>query len=247
MIDLSAIDAAFGRHERIALQLSGGRDSLACLYLMRPYWDRLTIYWCNPGDPYPETLDIMELVRAEVPHFVEIEGRQPLTIEQFGIPSDIVPASRTYLGVIVSGQPAPLIQDRYACCVRSMMNPTHERMVADGITLIVRGQKNTDALKSPLRSSAVVDGMELLFPIEDWTSTQVMDYLRVNRLPIPRFYTVLDAMPDCLSCSAWWEVGVAKYLKQHHPQAHQEVQRRLETINAAVGAHIAAFNIEVNS
>lgn len=246
-MDFSAIDTAFDRHQRIALQLSGGRDSLACLYLMQPYWDRLTVYWCNPGDPFPETQNIMEIVRNEVPHFVEIAGRQPEAIAQFGLPSDIVPASRTVLGVMVSGEPKQLIQDRYDCCARSMMVPTHERMVEDGITLIVRGQKNTDSLKSPLRSGAVVDGFEMLFPIEDWTAQHVTSYLRSNCLPMPRFYQMLESMPDCMTCSAWWEVGAAKYLKQYHPDAYAEVQRRLDSINAAVQQHIAAFNIEVNT
>lgn len=245
MTDFSAIEAAIKRHDRIAFQFSGGRDSLAALYLLRPYWSKIAVYWCNPGDPFPETTDLMELVRAEVPRFVEIAGRQPQVIEQLGIPSDIVPATRTQLGVMVEGKPAPLIQDRYSCCAMSMMVPTHERMIQDGITLIIRGQKNADKFKSPARSGALIDGFEMLFPIEDWTASDVMDYLRVNRLPIPRFYSMLNAMPDCMTCSAWWEEGVTKYLKAYHPEAHAEVQRRLDSINEAVREHIAAFNTEV--
>lgn len=241
------VAAALARHERIALQVSGGRDSLACLYLLRPYWSRLAVYWVNTGDAFPETQEIMELVRAEVPHFVEIDGRQPDVIAAFGIPSDIVPASRTPIGLLGSASAAQPVQDRYDCCARVIMAPLHQRMIDDGITLIVRGQKQADALKAPVRSGHIEHGIEYLFPIEDWTSAQVMDYLRSNRLPIPRFYKVLDGAPDCMTCSAYWEHGAAKYLKQYHPQAHAEVQRRLDIINAAVGEHIVAFNIEVKS
>jgi phosphoadenosine phosphosulfate reductase len=127
------------------------------------------------------------------------------------------------------------------------MNPMHERMVADGITLIIRGQKDDDTYKSPLRSGAVVDGVELLFPIEDWTQSDVMSYLTQKGVPIPRFYRHMDSAPDCMTCSAWWENGAAKYLKKYHPEAHREVQARLDIINEAVGVHIAAFNIEVNT
>jgi phosphoadenosine phosphosulfate reductase len=244
---MTHIDDVFDRHERIALQLSGGRDSLAVLYLLRPYWPKITVYWCNSGAPFPETLETMGRVRAEVPNFIEIAGQQREVVDAFGLPSDIVPVSRTPLGRQIAGGSAPLLQDRYDCCARSMMNPTHQRMLDDGITLIIRGQRNSDSLKSPLRSGAVVDGFELLFPIEDWTSADVMDYLRAEQIPVPRFYTMLEHAPDCMTCSAYWEEGAAKYLKQHHPDAHAEVQRRLDTINAAVSEHIAAFNIEVNS
>jgi phosphoadenosine phosphosulfate reductase len=244
---MDAIEQAIGRHERIALQLSGGRDSLACLYLLRPFWDRLTVYWFNTGDPFPETEQAMELVRAEVPHFVEIDGHQPDVVAQYGIPSDIVPASRTPIGIAGSGGPGPMIQDRYACCARVFMVPMHERMRADGITLIIRGQRADDRLKAPICSGHVEDGVEYLFPIEEWSVADVMDYLRKNRLPVPRFYQMMDSAPDCMTCSAYWENGVSAYLKQYHPSAYAIVQQRLDMINEAVREHIAAFNIEVNS
>lgn len=241
------IEDVFARHENIALQVSGGRDSLACLYLLKPYWHRLTVYWCNTGAPFPETVKIMGAVRALVPRFVEIEGDQPAVVAGFGLPSDIVPASATPIGLMGSGGAGPLIQDRYSCCSRVFMLPMHERMVADGITLVIRGQKAADALKSPIRSGHVDLGIEYLFPIEDWTAADVMDFLKAEGAPIPRFYEMLDGAPDCTTCSAYWENGAAKYLKRYHPEAFAEVQRRLDIINIAVAPSIAHFNEEVHA
>jgi 3'-phosphoadenosine 5'-phosphosulfate sulfotransferase (PAPS reductase)/FAD synthetase len=234
------------RHERIALQLSGGKDSLACLYLMKPHWDRLTVYWCNTGDAFPETLAQMERIRAEVPHFVEIAGRQPETIAAFGIPTDLLPVSATPMGIAGAGGGVAM-QDRYSCCLRSFMLPMHERMIEDGITLIVRGQKNADRLKGPLRSGQVDGGIEYLFPVEDWSDRQVLDFLREQGVKVPRFYEILNTAPDCMTCSAWWEEGFAKYLKRYHGEAHKEVQARLDIIQQAVGVHIGHFNDEVNT
>jgi phosphoadenosine phosphosulfate reductase len=243
----STIEATIDRHARIALQVSGGRDSLACLYLLRPFWNRLTVYWCNTGDAYPETVEIMQHVAALVPHFVEIDGRQPDVVAGFGLPSDIVPASHTPIGIMGGDSFGPLIQDRYSCCSRVFMLPLHERMVADGITLVIRGQKDADKLKSPIRSGAVDLGIEYLFPIEDWSTSQVMDYLVAEGAPVPRFYDMLDGTPDCMTCSAYWEHGAAKYLKRYHPVQFVEVQRRLDVINEAVGKSIAHFNKEVSA
>lgn len=232
------------RHVRIALQFSGGRDSLACLYLMKPYWDRLTVYWCDTGAAYPETIALMQKIRDMVPNFAVIQGQQPQVIEQFGLPSDIVPVNATPIGRLV-GSDAPLIQDRYSCCIRSMMQPTLERMLADGITLVIRGQKTKDRLKSPVRSGEVHDGVEYFFPIENWDSRKVMRFLEDEGAPIPRFYEMLNGMPDCMTCSAWWEEGAAKYLRRYHHAQFLENQQRLDIINTAVGEHIAAFNREV--
>jgi phosphoadenosine phosphosulfate reductase len=241
------IDDVLARHENIALQVSGGRDSLACLYLLKPYWDRLTVYWCNTGDAFPETVEIMRRVAKQVPHFVEIDGRQPDVVRGYGLPSDIVPASHTPVGIVGTGGNGPLIQDRYSCCARVFMIPMHERMVQDGITLVIRGQKQADALKAPVRSGHVDLGIEYLFPIEDWTTSDVMAFLKAEGAPIPRFYEMLDGAPDCMTCSAYWENGAARYLKHYHPEQHAEVQRRLDIINAAVAPSIAAFNVEISA
>lgn len=245
-MNMDIIRQAIERHDRIGLQLSGGKDSLTCLYLLRPFWDRITVYWLNTGAAFPETVDVMDIVRAEVPRFIEIDGKQPQIIQQFGIPSDIVPVSHTHDGLAVSGKQGPLIQDRYSCCIRVIMWPMAQRMIEDGITLVIRGQRADDVLKAPIRSGHIENGIEYLFPIEDWTADDVLGYLRAERLPLPRFYSMLKSAPDCMTCSGWWEEGAAKYLKAHHPDAHREVQARLDIINEAVSNHIIAFNKEIS-
>ena len=243
------IKAVLDRHEpgKIALQLSGGKDSLACLYLCKAHLDKIVVYWCNTGDAYPETLEQMAQIQTWVPHFVEVAGRQRAVIQAFGFPSDLVPVSATIFGNLLKGGGGPWIQDRYNCCCRSLMEPMHERMMADGITLIIRGQKNADVLKPSLRSGDVSEGIEFFYPIENWTVAEIFSYLKANDAPIPRFYEMLDEAADCMTCSAWWEKGEAKYLKRYHYPQFLEVQRRLDVINAAVAPHIQHFNDEVNS
>jgi phosphoadenosine phosphosulfate reductase len=246
---IGQIMQALNRHDRIALQLSGGRDSIAVLYMLRLFLNRITVYWVNTGAAMPETVALMDKLRQWIPNFVEIAGDQPGHIERFGYPSDIVPASATPVGRLVASieARAPAIQDRYTCCINVMMLPMQKRMMADGITLIIRGQKNADKLKGPSRSGMREYGAELLFPLEHWSSREVMEYLKAEGAPIPRFYEMLDSAPDCLTCSAYWEEGHAAYLKRYHHPQYLEVQRRLDTINQAVAVHIGAFNQEVNS
>ena len=233
------------RHKRIALQLSGGKDSLACLYLLRPYLDRITVYWLNPGRTFPETVKTIETVREFIPHFVEIKGDVDAVHRQFGIPSDIVPSTATMFGAMMRGQEY-IIQDRYSCCFVTKMAPLHNRMIEDGITLIIRGQRKDDESKSPLQSGSTDNGIEYLFPIETWTAKQVMDFLNAKLATIPRFYEMLDEAPDCMTCSAWWEKGAAKYLKRYHYPAYLDLQGRLDAINRAVSEHIIHFNKEVS-
>lgn len=245
------MDDYFNRHERIALQFSGGKDSLACLYLLRPCLDRITVYWLNSGNPFPETEALMANVRKMCPHFEEVRSDVQGVHEQYGIPSDIVPATSTMFGRIVAGDNRPVIQDRYSCCFLTRMKPMHERMIEDGITLVIRGQRNDDKLRAPIKSGYVEDmgeyGMEYLFPIEDWTEHQVLTYLREQDAPVPRFYEIMDSMPDCMGCSAYWDENRAAYLKRYHHEAYKAYQAKLDVIKQAVAPHIASFNEEINT
>ncbi len=232
------LDAVLDRHQRIGFQFSGGKDSLAALLQMAKHWKRMTVYWTNTGDPVPEVQAVVDRVRAMVPHFVEIAGRVHEQIAAHGLPSDLVPTS--------AGMSAPpRLQDRFNCCYHALMAPMHQRMHEDGVTLIVRGQKTADTLKSTLRSGALENGVEVFFPLEHWTDAEVFVYLETNAF-VPDYYKHLAASPDCLTCSAYWSEGRASWLKAHHPEAYETYQGKLDVIREAAAPLIALFNLEVS-
>jgi phosphoadenosine phosphosulfate reductase len=226
----------FARHERIALQFSGGKDSLAVLYLLRPYLDKLTVYFCNSGDAFPETLELIEGVKQFIPHFVEVQGRQPEVLSQMGWPSDLVTCGSTSFGRMM-GHEDPALIDRYTCCFYSLMQPMYVRMKQDGITLVIRGQKNDDDKKPPLRSGETLNGFEFLYPIEHWNSDDIFAFLKKEGSPIPRYYADgMTSAPDCMNCTAWLEHSLVAYTKRYHPQQHPILLRRLNIIKKAVDA-----------
>lgn len=232
-------------HERIAMQVSGGRDSLACFYLLKEedLLDRVTVYWVNTGAAFPETLAIMAQVREMAPHFVEIAGNQPQVIAQFGMPTDILPRSCTPIG-LMCGQSEVHMQDSYSCCGRVIMQPMHEKMLADGVTLIIRGQRDDDSHKAPVKSGDWELGIQYLFPIEHWTDGNVDHWLEKVGAPRNRCYDYMKSAPDCMTCSGWWSENRAPFLKACHPEAHDEYQRRLDLIRDGNENLIRLFNIE---
>lgn len=232
------IRTAIERHQSIGFQFSGGKDSLAALFLLKKYWPEMTVYWTNTGDPVPEVQAVVDRVRAMVPHFVEIAGRVNEQIAEHGLPSDLVP---TTAGM----SERPRLQDRFQCCYHALMAPMHQRMYDDGITLIVRGQKVADKLKGPMRSGALDNGVELLFPLEHWSDDEVYAFLK-ERAFVPDYYRQLKASPDCLTCSAYWSEGRAAWLKTEHPEAYKAYQGKLDVIRETVMPLITLFNSEVS-
>ena len=225
------VGEVIGKHSKIALQLSGGKDSLVCLHLLRDYLDQITVYFLNSGDAFPETLEIINSVKGKIPNFVEVAGRVKEVREFFGIPSDLAPSNANRFAMkLTSSESEVMVTDRYTCCSESIMYPMHKRMVDDGITLIIRGQKNADKHRASTQSGDIIDGFELLYPIESWTDEDVMSYLTTHGMEIPRMYTKFNSSGDCLGCTAWTEDGRGEYLKEYHPESYEQYKNSLSLI-----------------
>jgi len=213
------------------LQFSGGKDSLAVLLLLKGQLSEITVMWANSGDNFPETLEQMEKIKAICPNFIEIKGKQPNIIEEFGYPVDVLPV-RNYLPIMNLVQAErPLMQGMLECCFKSFLTPMHNKSIELDATVIIRGQKNADKQKSPVRSGDIIDGIEYWFPIQDWTDEQVMDYIKDSDL-LSSHYKEANTSMDCMHCTAYLEDNQWKlpYLEKHYPEAGKEVKRRLRLI-----------------
>lgn len=241
MIDIEAIEAAFGRHARIGFQFSGGRDSTAALYLLRTYWGRMTIYHLDTGDQFPETRSVVAEVMREVQVTIihsDVESYR----RTHGLPSDLVPVDNLPSGRLVSGRGVKLVS-RYECCYQSLMRPMHERMQQDGVTLLVRGQRDDEYATPPMRSGMSEGGIEVLYPIQLWSGDQVSDYLKTNGLPLAPFYERgVRRAPECMGCTAWWDEGRASYLKQYHPVQFIAYKKNMAIVCGEIDQQYARLN-----
>lgn len=240
MIDLSPL----GRHEKVALSFSGGKDSLACVYILREHLNAITIYHMDTGDMFPEAVEIVDRVRSFAPNFVTVRGDVLAWQAQNGIPTDLLPFGSHPLGRMV-GHEGVRLSSRYDCCLQNLMRPLYDRLIADGNTLLIRGTKRADPLTLPMASGDVGDGIELWLPIQEWSAGEVFDYLRSVDAPISRNYEHAVNSPDCMRCSAWWGSGRLDYLRTFHPEAFAEARRRMQIVSAALMPTLAALSADM--
>ncbi|SEP41470.1 phosphoadenosine phosphosulfate reductase [Rhodospirillales bacterium URHD0017] len=224
------------RHQRAALQFSGGKDSLALVYLLRPQWSRLTLYHVDAGDLLPEVREIVDMVEAMVPHFRRIETNSAKWMAEVGLPSDLVPTSSTPAGLSI-GASQQRIVDRLDCCAVNIMLPMHYRMIEDGVPLVIRGTKRADLARLPAESGDTSLGYELWLPLQEWSHDEVFEYLRSVDAPICRVYEHRVNAPECATCPAWWSEGRAGYLKKHHPALFELYRAKLAAVAAEVTPH----------
>lgn len=206
---------------RTVLQFSGGKDSLACLYLLRPRWDEITVAWVNTGAAFPETIEQMQEIQKLVPHFLEIRSNQ--SIANAGFPADVVPLDVGF-------------QSRYACCAHALWFPMMRAMNEMGATEIIRGQKKADSIKGPIRDGAVIDGVTYRFPLEDWTDADVYAYLKEVHAKLPPNYTEMHTSLDCWNCTAYLSENREKlgYMKRIHPEKFEIVNQRIRALRTAI-------------
>lgn len=231
--------APFDRHDKAILFFSGGKDSLACLHLLRAYWDRILVVWANPGEALPEMRAQMDAVRAMVPHFLEIGSDLDGDIARHGFPVDLLPAQNTGLRERIEGIQTDLMRPWQMCCMTNLWEPMRalmERLAPEGYTLTIRGQKNADPKTPRTRSGDRFGEIELWYPIEDWTEDDVLSYLAQQGVDLPAHYDYFNASLDCWACTAHSgeHVGKLDYLQAAHPEKAQELRRRYFIIKQAV-------------
>ena len=235
--------SAFAR--KAALQFSGGKDSLACLHLLRPWVEAgLPVYWTCTGDTIPETLAVVDAVRAWVPDFREIHADVLVWKQIHGLPSDVVTAQSTWIGQVYGMTDTKLV-GRFDCCQANLMQPMHDRMLADGIEVVIRGTKLADTGKVP--QAAPGDPYELLMPLLNWSHEQVFDFLRSRGIPVSAVYDSFKSIsaPECLHCTAWWDDGKGAYLKQLHPDKVDQYRVGLQTIRAELQRRVQELDMEI--
>lgn len=204
-----------------AFQFSGGADSYAALLYMRPHWDKFTVYWCDSGDSFPETRRLAEKVSKMVPRFRVIEGRVNRVRSIYGYASDLLPHTSTPVCTYADSTAVKLI-DSATCCYFSIMEPTYETMVLDGMKVLVRGVKSCDIPKPPMSDGESDGRFTVHYPIWDWSRADVINYLCEHELG--EHFEFLEhvkggakSTPDCMRCTGWIEHGSSEYLRKVYP------------------------------
>lgn len=215
-----------------ALHFSGGKDSLACLFLYRDQWDEILVCWLNTGAAYPEVVKSMASWRERLPHFLEIKSDQPEQIKRYGFPSDVVPINWTLLGHGIGFDHQPRIQSYLSCCEDNIWMPMAQKMHELGIKRIIRGQKKTDARKAPIRNWENIAGVEYVFPLAYWTDGDVIAYLQKNDA-LPSYYETERSSHDCWDCTAYLDENMER-IANLPPEMRSIVKDRLDLISGAI-------------
>lgn len=235
-----SIDEIFSKHKRATLFYSGGKDSLCCLLLMEPYWDRLDVVWVDTGGHFPEVYEHINRVRSLVPHFVTLRSDVYRFQEEYGYPVDVVSSKHTRLGNYVYGKTPIVVCGAFDCCSANVWRPMEDYVRATRPTCIVRGDRSCERTKGETSWS----GAEVVFPIFDWTHEQIMEVLMSDAKGLVQYrHGFKDSSSlDCKTCTAFTGIGSERsaYIKEKYPQL-------AATLEAFLASYKAELLQEINN
>lgn len=217
-----------------ALLFSGGKDSLACLYLNKHRWDSIFVVWLNTGSVDEQTYEYMMGWKKILPHFIELKSDQPLNVATYGWPVDVLPVNNTTIGKQITGEDGPKMQSYLDCCAANIWIPIHFGLKGLGVTKAIKGQRNDDAKKSTSRDGDTRDGITFEMPIQDWTEDQVYDYLKsVGAELAPGYFMGEKTGRDCWDCTAYLGDNGRRIMNLPE-EKKREVLRRIGIIRASI-------------
>tara|TARA_A100000164_G_C21914171_1_gene777319 strand:+ start:1261 stop:1995 length:735 start_codon:yes stop_codon:yes gene_type:complete len=223
----------FDAHERIILMCSGGKDSVAALYYLEDYWDKLIVGWVNTGDLVPEVESFMQEISRTVPNFIAMYSDSIKWRNENGWPSRVVPVGNTLLEKHIGGTGSFNVTAYHNCCKANIWVPLKQLVDKTKATAVLMGQRQEDDLKNPLKNGQWSEGFQIFYPINDWSTEDVLEYLKQKRISHDRF-SAGDTSIDCVTCTGYPQyTDRTAYIKKHHPVAYKEVLRRWNLIAAA--------------
>jgi 3'-phosphoadenosine 5'-phosphosulfate sulfotransferase (PAPS reductase)/FAD synthetase len=215
------------------LAFSGGKDSMACLFLLRNTID--CALFVDTGKTYPETQAMVEFASTIVPVQI-VETNQDAQNAREGIPSDIVPVNWTRLGQQMTGPKPVTVQNYMICCFENIALPLVNAAKALKADEIVYGQRENEAHRSTSKNGDRVEGMIRLHPIEGWTSQQVLRYLETQMQVPPHFYIINHSSLDCYDCTAYATEtrDLVTFTAGVYPEFYKQYLERKELLDAAL-------------
>lgn len=216
------------------MAFSGGKDSTVLLHKLIPWRHLVTVYWANPGAPFPH---VEEFIRSTCTKWgFELKIVQPPVsvqnhIATNGLPVDMLPVDYTFMDRPVK------LQGYTACCGPMFWYPLHDAMLADGHTIIVKGTKKSDRRRSPIEPGTIHNGIQYLMPLWDMTDQDIMAYVKIHGIELPEQYPEVNDSLDCWLCTAHIASGGLakfKYMQRRYPELWKQLAPRIKAVQSAI-------------
>jgi len=219
------------------LAFSGGKDSLACLHLLKDQLHKICVVWVNTGKNYPEVLATIIEAKKLCPIWVELKSDRTAQWAKFGMPSDILPIWNSIDGQSIKDSKQDiLIQGAFSCCFSNTTAPLLVFARSIGSNLLIMGRRNDDTIKNTAEHLQTVQGITVFYPIQNWHKEDVLKYLEGIFVEMPEHLYLNQSSMDCYDCTAFLEFAEdrAAFTRKNYPAVHADWLHNMAMIRKAI-------------
>ena len=247
-----------GEHARPTAWISGGKDSMVLMHLLRAWRDRVSFVHARLDDAWPDVTTNLEQVAKSWDiklHYAEPTVTFPKYVEKYGWPMDMVPSTH-------EGGQAPFIHPWYKegprmaswlhCTAARVITPLLAVTVSIQADLVITGTRGDDAPMFRIMGEKVIartkKGWDRINPLQLWSDEQVYAYIDQYEISLPQYYEVKRATGkeyewvDCMSCT--WQPTHWVMLKKYYPD---QFAKRWPTVSPVYEAAYKAANVFAGS
>lgn len=233
---------------RTVIQFSGGKDSLACLYMWRDKLADAVVVFSDTGATFPHVRQfVVDTCAALGATLVIVSPKEEIRAfhKRVGVPSDLVPVYSTVEFAPYVSDGRPLVNPTMRCCVTMLLAPMAEYIATVKPDFVVRGSKQSD-LRVGVPNGHVEDGVTYLSPLWHMTDDGVFAYLQSVGAELPDHYGMVNDSLDCYLCSGHLTFGTGagrlEYTRRRYPDLWPELEANLMTMRLAVGSELALID-----
>lgn len=234
-------------YNRPILMFSGGKDSLACLYILEQLEQtNFTAVWVDTGKNFNQILKTIEYAMKRFPNieFLQLRVNRDAQWETKGLPTDVMNLDYSKKGNMYLGTSIKF-QSRFSCCFENIMLPVLTLIKEWNSNLLIRGNKLSDSSKDYSKSGDIIDGVTIWNPVQDWDDNKVRQYLREKMgEDYPKHLDYNHSSLDCRDCTAYLSEtrDRIELLRQEHPLEYDIFRDNLFNIRHSVLEQVNEIN-----
>jgi 3'-phosphoadenosine 5'-phosphosulfate sulfotransferase (PAPS reductase)/FAD synthetase len=223
-------------HEKVALFLSGGKDSTTLLHLAQEWASRLTVLSVIMDNTHPGIPEHVETICREW-GYTDVHLLSPPVdfwtyVKNYGWPMQLIPTSMNGEMLDPYYDGGPKVASWWHCSTVRVLWPLAEATQQIGADAVLTASRASDApehvRRGPITETHGVPfaGWTRYDAIWPWTTAQVYAYVDKYNISLPPISIAKRAHPDvefsdCVECL--WHSGYATWLKENDPETFARV------------------------